>query len=638
MLLSVTLQVLTDLAADEDQKLLLWVDYVSATKGMLIPWDEIALQMEPRNPEAGELPMTGEAIKQHLAKLRNHRVKEGYAVPPKLDRSARRSIAGKQVLQTPVHSQMQRKDGPSPILPGRRKAQVTQSVTSTPVKKESSLLAPVSKSKQKKVDRAIKAAAKEAKRSSGGVRSTNGKRGRRPAATEDDDSDEFASIGVTTRRQLRFARRKDDDENNNANIKNELDSDDHVPLLKRRKTTQKPVVQKASVRLLDDAVETWDNRGAKISASESPIPERVVEPVINEARTSRHQEEDHSNQSQLAPVETPNNAGIPFCHDAGYQANDTRGSANNRFNGGVLRSNWPPTGAGYLTSADAGFISTSQAPALRSKWPQTGAGYVSSADDGFMSTLQASAQPGLDQSLLVQGIGSFPGVQLGQTSGVQIAPTYGQLGQQTFDQKFQLNSSPLHDSLSSATFPGSDLGMSFGTDNSGFVSNNITQNSSFSSARGLHDPFVGNMRSRNYHSLPLMGSNTTTSRGQWPAPPYLPSTGTDLNTCQQFPDYTHSQTQSGFPASDPTMSGLGMSISQSCGGIVNPSNLTNANYAFLKTEVQDQTIQAVADSTGRMAYMIPASPQDESPNWTDFLVDVENHVSFPQVPNNDFDG
>lgn len=45
---------LTTLAADEDQKLLLYIDFVCTEKGVALPWDSIAATMEPRDAAKGE--------------------------------------------------------------------------------------------------------------------------------------------------------------------------------------------------------------------------------------------------------------------------------------------------------------------------------------------------------------------------------------------------------------------------------------------------------------------------------------------------------------------------------------------------------------------------------------------------------
>jgi len=124
-----------------------------------MPWDQIAAEFEPRDPANGRLALTGEAVKQHLTKLRKHRVKQGFCVPPPLDRNARRNASAVQAA---------------------RLTSAFQTPTSTPKKKRSSestpkpstLLASVSKTKQKKAEKAKKAAA-------GVAKPTSSKRGRK---------------------------------------------------------------------------------------------------------------------------------------------------------------------------------------------------------------------------------------------------------------------------------------------------------------------------------------------------------------------------------------------------------------------------------------------------------------------------
>ncbi|KAK4540007.1 hypothetical protein LTR36_009905 [Oleoguttula mirabilis] len=67
---------------DLDQLVLLCVDYCCTKQGILIPWDDVAGMVAPH--------LTGEAVKQHLAKITKYRQEEGHIVPPKLDRGQRR--------------------------------------------------------------------------------------------------------------------------------------------------------------------------------------------------------------------------------------------------------------------------------------------------------------------------------------------------------------------------------------------------------------------------------------------------------------------------------------------------------------------------------------------------------------------
>lgn len=98
-----------------------------------LPWDAIAKAMEPR-PGNISGPMTGEAVKQHLAKLRTQREEAGQVVPPKVDRATRRRVASLSIEQLA---------GATP----RGKSMATRSA-STGIVKRSSLLAPLNKREQ----------------------------------------------------------------------------------------------------------------------------------------------------------------------------------------------------------------------------------------------------------------------------------------------------------------------------------------------------------------------------------------------------------------------------------------------------------------------------------------------------------
>jgi hypothetical protein len=68
-----------------DQLVLLCVDYVCVKQGILLPWDAVARQVNDT--------LTGEAIKQHLAKIVKYREQEGHKIPPKLTRNDRRLVS-----------------------------------------------------------------------------------------------------------------------------------------------------------------------------------------------------------------------------------------------------------------------------------------------------------------------------------------------------------------------------------------------------------------------------------------------------------------------------------------------------------------------------------------------------------------
>ncbi|KAK5135924.1 hypothetical protein LTR08_004382 [Meristemomyces frigidus] len=79
---------------DLDQLLLLCVDYECTKQGISIPWDDIAKLIEGH--------LSGEAVKQHLAKLYKFREEDGHKVPPKLDRNERRKAYATTAIGTPA--------------------------------------------------------------------------------------------------------------------------------------------------------------------------------------------------------------------------------------------------------------------------------------------------------------------------------------------------------------------------------------------------------------------------------------------------------------------------------------------------------------------------------------------------------
>lgn len=198
--------------------------------GQPMPWNEIAAMFEPRDPASGRMAMTGEAIKQHLAKLRLHREKQGFRVPPKLDRNARRNAAAVQA--TRLSSAFS--------TPTRKKKAAGESAA-----KPSTLLASVSKTKQKKAEKAKKAAG-------GGVtKPTSAKRGRKttisPLGGNDyvDDCDivfdvPLFSIGGAV---------KDEEQSD----------DDDLPLSKKSKA------KKVGSGLMADTLAIWEGRNAVAS-------------------------------------------------------------------------------------------------------------------------------------------------------------------------------------------------------------------------------------------------------------------------------------------------------------------------------------------------------------------------------------
>ncbi|KAK0947908.1 hypothetical protein LTR48_001980 [Friedmanniomyces endolithicus] len=72
---------------DKDQLVLLCVDHICGTQGIVIPWDKVA---EHFGELMGKHNISGEAIKQHLSKVYKSRTDRELAVPPKMERNQRR--------------------------------------------------------------------------------------------------------------------------------------------------------------------------------------------------------------------------------------------------------------------------------------------------------------------------------------------------------------------------------------------------------------------------------------------------------------------------------------------------------------------------------------------------------------------
>ncbi|KAK1823302.1 hypothetical protein LTR12_002151 [Friedmanniomyces endolithicus] len=72
---------------DKDQLVLLCVDHICGTQGIVIPWDKVA---EHFGELMGKHTISGEAIKQHLSKVYKFRTDSKLAVPPKMERNQRR--------------------------------------------------------------------------------------------------------------------------------------------------------------------------------------------------------------------------------------------------------------------------------------------------------------------------------------------------------------------------------------------------------------------------------------------------------------------------------------------------------------------------------------------------------------------
>ncbi|EMC97003.1 hypothetical protein BAUCODRAFT_435379 [Baudoinia panamericana UAMH 10762] len=109
---------------DKDQLILLAVDYECTKNGITVPWDAVAAHVASY--------LTGEGIKQHLAKVYKFRVEEGHKVPPKLDRNQRRkTLPSANSTPAPVRSRggggrararaavEQGEDGDAPYTPSK---------------------------------------------------------------------------------------------------------------------------------------------------------------------------------------------------------------------------------------------------------------------------------------------------------------------------------------------------------------------------------------------------------------------------------------------------------------------------------------------------------------------------------------
>jgi hypothetical protein len=241
-------KVLTKLAVDEDQLLLLYCDYVTTQMGQPMPWNEIAAMFEPRDPASGRMAMTGEAIKQHLAKLRLHREKQGFRVPPKLDRNARRNAAAVQATRL----------ASAFSTPTKKKRAAGGSAA-----KPSTLLASVSKTKQKKAEKAKKAAG-------GGVtKPTSAKRGRKTTIESLGGKDYVDDCDIVFDVPLFSI---------GGDVKSEEQTDDDdLPLSKKSKA------KKVGSGLMADTLAIWEGRNAVASpVAASPVAASPVaaSPVV----------------------------------------------------------------------------------------------------------------------------------------------------------------------------------------------------------------------------------------------------------------------------------------------------------------------------------------------------------------------
>ena len=247
--------------AGEDQLLLLYVDHVCVNNGIAIPWDDVAVAMEPRNSAKGGIPMTGEAIKQHLAKVRAARESADMTVPPKLDRAARRRAAN--CMKNGV-----------PMTPASVKGKAAGVVYETPkVSQRSSLLAPLTKKDEAKLKRTAKTDSAAKTRAAPKMLSkrAHGRVTKKKVEDDDDDDDDDddeddylgTPVAATGTKKLRTLETKDyallgaDDDDDVEEDKALLasgdgiydgpgESDHEEPATKKAKTEKKAVRSKGS--------------------------------------------------------------------------------------------------------------------------------------------------------------------------------------------------------------------------------------------------------------------------------------------------------------------------------------------------------------------------------------------------------
>ena len=146
-----------------------------------------------------------------------------------------------------------------------------------------------------------------------------------------------------------------------------------------------------------------------------------------------------------------------------------------------------------------------------------------------------------------------------------------------------LTSSPVYDSLSSATFPGSEPSQS--------ASRNTSTNTSFSNAQGLPDPFTGKNCNEYSHGLPAQDPPTL---GNWDAQSNQIAAMASFDTGHQYHGYNDGQISSGYanptltmPASSP---GLGISQSHPADNNFGHSTEAKAGHAFHSHAYLDQSV------------------------------------------------
>lgn len=510
------MQKLTDLLADEDQLLLLFCDYVCTQKGTPMPWDEIAATLEPRDPANGEQSMTGEAVKQHLAKLRDHRIHAGLRVPPKLDRSARRQaqttiakVNGTIAFQTPAPTPKKSAGFVgTPVTGGSR----VKKEAGTGVK-ASTLLASVNKTKQKKAEQTKKAQTGNTTRntiavrnSAGGVKTTTGKRGRKAKSSDDDYCDEHGATDPVPARHLRPVEQK-----GYAEVKAEQDSDDDLPLSKKVSRKEKP-----TIGLMNDTVTMWNNRGSAQACS-SPqarpstthkAPEQSVQLPMSQDPGKQNamagEQQQRQQQNQANTDDNPQTPNSPVPQAFGLPASTSYGHTNDQVGNDV--------GSGPLLQFGYGY------------------GYYQSGHKGSNIAFTGSQAPA----------------------------TYSQVNQHMIDNEPSFLSSPLDDSSSSNGCSNTGYNRPYSDPSSG----NNSLNSSFGSGYQLHDPFTVPSHSNNGNLARLPSFTTGGNMGSFPSNSYASTPAAASSTSHSRYDYFKGQNSLGYQSQASDVAGSGAPVSQ----------------------------------------------------------------------------
>lgn len=630
---------LTTFAADEDQKLLLYIDYVCTMQGIFLPWDDIAKTMEPRNPTIGEQPMTGEAIKQHLSKLREHRDKERDDAPPKLDRNARRmAAAGKNALQTPLPTP--RKSSGAGGQFGKGKVEIEG-----PVKKESTLLAPMSKSKQKRAEQAKKilglgdsltASGRVASAAGNVGKGVTGKRSRRPAIVDEEEyRGNTGTAGAVSTKQLRHPKSKDYSGltlDFGDNIKNEPDSEDDLPLSKRRNVSRKSGISKQPrLGLVADTLQLWKNSDAKSADGETPVQSAGIErPTKQVIVVPSNNGPDQQNKLDLcqvpntAPFGMPNGAGFSF--NPCYPKNDHPGprtydQADQQGNmGDNLGRFWPQLQSGHPSPMDTSFMGP---PTGVFPGPDrvTNTPYTGDAMDAV-----PPCTPSTRGHMMEQAVGTSVGAVTPYTPSTHGHITNQAVGISPF------NSSPTYGSFSSHTLPGTTYDPNLGADISHTVSRTSSWNSTSANVPGSQDPFVTTNGDGAFGGLPAGMPNMNPSILEGAS--NMTATLADLDIDHYHSDNSSSQNLPDLAAPCMPAAGLGISIPQAEGGFFDPAAMIPADHALPQNELPSSLLTQPPTPLMPSGFDVVGS-QDA---FDDFMQEMSGHANLLQFPDNDILG